>query len=243
MSRAATDWAWSLELKASQKLLMLSLADRADESHCCYPSIQRLVKDTGMDRKTIGKWVGQMIEDGLITDTGERKGKTKQVRVLRLNIEIKEAQKRNSTENGNDTKFGHETSPNLDTERSQNWDTESVIEPVNEPNSLSGRDGFVSEAAKARMGLPTGTGIPFPAQFKPSAEHIAMAAEKGVSIETELLNFRDYHTARGTTLIDWNSAFRVWIRNARVNPLASKRSRSEPETPHWNSREGWEDFL
>lgn len=241
MSRAATDWAWALELKASQKLLMLSLADRADESHCCYPSIQRLVKDTGMDRKTIGKWVGQMIDDGLITDTGERKGKTKQVRVLRLNIEVKEAQKRNSTENGNDPKIGHETSPNLDIKRSQNWDTESVIEPNIEP-TLSGGDGFVSEAAKTRMGLPTGSGIPFPAQFKPSAEHIAMAAEKGVSIETELLNFRDYHLSRGTLLIDWNSAFRVWIRNARVNPLA-KRGRAEQETPHWNSREGWEDFL
>lgn len=241
MSRAATDWAWALELKASQKLLMLSLADRADESHCCYPSIQRLVKDTGMDRKTIGKWVGQMIDDGLITDTGERKGKTKQVRVLRLNIEVKEAQKRNSTENGNDPKFGHETSPNLDIKRSQNWDTESVIEPNIEP-TLSGGDGFVSEAAKTRMGLPTGSGIPFPAQFKPSAEHIAMAAEKGVSIETELLNFRDYHLSRGTLLIDWNSAFKVWIRNARVNPLA-KRGRAEQETPHWNSREGWEEFL
>ncbi|OOV68595.1 helix-turn-helix domain-containing protein [Enterobacter kobei] len=242
MSRAATDWAWGLELKASQKLLMLSLADRADESHCCYPSIQRLVKDTGMDRKTIGKWVGQMIEDGLITDTGERKGKTKQVRVLRLNIEVKEAQKRNSTENGNDTKFGHETSPNLDTKRSQNWDTESVIEPVTEPNSLSWRDGFMSEAAKRRIGISPNGEIPFPSLFKPSADHIAMAAEKGVSIETELLNFRDYHLSRGTLLIDWNSAFRVWIRNARVNPLA-KRGRAEQETPHWNSREGWEDFL
>lgn len=242
MSRAATDWAWSLELKASQKLLMLSLADRADESHCCYPSVQRLVKDTGMDRKTIGKQIGLMIEDGLITDTGERKGKTKQVRVLRLNIEVKEAQKRNSTENGNDTKFGHETSPNLDTKRSQNWDTESVIEPNIEPNSLSGREGFMSEAAKRRIGISPSGEIPFPPLFKPSADHIAMAAEKGVSIETELLNFRDYHLSRGTMLIDWNSAFRVWIRNARVNPLA-KRGRSEQETPHWNSREGWEDFL
>ncbi|EPL1955524.1 helix-turn-helix domain-containing protein [Citrobacter freundii] len=242
MSRAATDWAWSLELKASQKLLMLSLADRADESHCCYPSIQRLVKDTGMDRKTIGKWVGQMIEDGLITDTGERKGKTKQVRVLRLNIEVKEYQKRNSTENGNDTKFTHETSPNLDTKRSQNWDTESVIEPVKEPNSLSGREGFMSEAAKRRIGISPGGEIPLPPMFKPNEEHIAMAREKGVSIETELLNFKDYHTARGTVLLDWNSAFRVWIRNARVNPLTRKQ-RSEPETPHWNSREGWEDFL
>ena len=241
MSRAATDWAWGLEIKASQKLLMLSLADRADELHCCYPSIQRLVKDTGMDRKTIGKWINQMIEDGFISDTGERKGKTKQVRVLRLNIEVKEAQKRNSTKFGNNTKNGHETSPILDNKRSQNWDAESVIEPNIEP-TLSGREGFMSEAAKRRIGISPNGEIPFPPLFKPSADHIAMAAEKGVSIETELLNFRDYHLSRGTLLIDWNSAFRVWIRNARVNPLA-KRGRAEQETPHWNSREGWEDFL
>ncbi|WP_142472813.1 helix-turn-helix domain-containing protein [Klebsiella pneumoniae] len=241
MSRAATDWAWGLEIKASQKLLMLSLADRADELHCCYPSIQRLVKDTGMDRKTIGKWINQMIEDGFISDTGERKGKTKQVRVLRLNIEVKEAQKRNSTKFGNNTKNGHETSPILDNKRSQNWDAESVIEPNIEP-TLSARGQFISEAAKRRIGISHNGEIPFPPAFKPSADHIAIASEKGISIETELLNFRDYHKARGTKLIDWNSAFRVWLRNARVNPL-SGRQRSEPDSPHWNSPEGWKDFI
>lgn len=241
MSRAATDWAWGLEIKASQKLLMLSLADRADELHCCYPSIQRLVKDTGMDRKTIGKWINQMIEDGFISDTGERKGKTKQVRVLRLNIDVKEAQKRNSTKFGNNTKNGHETSPILDNKRSQNWDAESVIEPNIEP-TLSARGQFISEAAKRRIGISPNGEIPFPPAFKPSADHIAIASEKGISIETELLNFRDYHKARGTKLIDWNSAFRVWLRNARVNPL-SGRQRSEPDSPHWNSPEGWKDFI
>lgn len=241
MSRAATDWAWGLEIKASQKLLMLSLADRADELHCCYPSIQRLVKDTGMDRKTIGKWINQMIEDGFISDTGERKGKTKQVRVLRLNIEVKEAQKRNSTKFGNNTKNGHETSPILDNKRSQNWDAESVIEPNIEP-TLSARGQFISEAAKRRIGISSNGEIPFPPAFKPSADHIAIASEKGINIETELLNFRDYHQARGTKLIDWNSAFRVWLRNARVNPL-SGRQRSEPDSPHWNSPEGWKDFI
>ncbi|HBU9321847.1 TPA: helix-turn-helix domain-containing protein [Klebsiella pneumoniae] len=241
MSRAATDWAWGLEIKASQKLLMLSLADRADELHCCYPSIQRLVKDTGMDRKTIGKWINQMIEDGFISDTGERKGKTKQVRVLRLNIEVKEAQKRNSTKFGNNTKNVHETSPILDNKRSQNWDAESVIEPNIEP-TLSARGQFISEAAKRRIGISPNGEIPFPPAFKPSADHIAIASEKGISIETELLNFRDYHKARGTKLIDWNSAFRVWLRNARVNPL-SGRQRSEPDSPHWNSPEGWKDFI
>lgn len=133
MSRAATDWAWNLELSSAPKLLMLSLADRADEMHCCYPSIQRLVKDTGMDRKTIGKWINQMMEDGLISDTGERKGRTKQIRVLQLNIGIEQAQKWNSPKNGTCTKNGHETIPNLDAKRSQKRDTESVIEPVNEP--------------------------------------------------------------------------------------------------------------
>ncbi|WP_249267103.1 helix-turn-helix domain-containing protein, partial [Salmonella enterica] len=133
MSRAATDWAWNLELSSAPKLLMLSLADRADEMHCCYPSIQRLVKDTGMDRKTIGKWINQMMEDGLISDTGERKGRTKQIRVLQLNIGIEQAQKRNSTKNGTCTKNGHETIPNLDAKRSQKRDIESVNEPVNEP--------------------------------------------------------------------------------------------------------------
>ncbi|EPQ1165532.1 helix-turn-helix domain-containing protein [Klebsiella pneumoniae] len=241
MSRAATDWAWGLEIKASQKLLMLSLADRADELHCCYPSIQRLVKDTGMDRKTIGKWINQMIEDGFISDTGERKGKTKQVRVLRLNIEVKEAQKRNSTKFGNNTKNGHETSPILDNKRSQNWDAESVIEPNIEP-TLSARGQFISEAAKRRIGISPNGEIPFPPAFKPSPDHIAIASEKGINIETELLNFRDYHQARGTNLIDWNSAFRVWLRNARVNPL-SGRQRSEPDSPHWNSPEGWKDFI
>lgn len=241
MSRAATDWAWGLEIKASQKLLMLSLADRADELHCCYPSIQRLVKDTGMDRKTIGKWINQMIEDGFISDTGERKGKTKQVRVLRLNIEVKEAQKRNSTKFGNNTKNGHETSPILDNKRSQNWDAESVIEPNIEP-TLSARGQFISEAAKRRIWISPNGEIPFPPAFKPSADHIAIASEKGINIETELLNFRDYHQARGTKLIDWNSAFRVWLRNARVNPL-SGRQRSEPDSPHWNSPEGWKDFI
>lgn len=241
MSRAATDWVWGLEIKASQKLLMLSLADRADELHCCYPSIQRLVKDTGMDRKTIGKWINQMIEDGFISDTGERKGKTKQVRVLRLNIEVKEAQKRNSTKFGNNTKNGHETSPILDNKRSQNWDAESVIEPNIEP-TLSARGQFISETAKRRIGISPNGEIPFPPAFKPSADHIAIASEKGINIETELLNFRDYHQARGTKLIDWNSAFRVWLRNARVNPL-SGRQRSEPDSPHWNSPEGWKDFI
>lgn len=93
MSRAATDWAWSLAVKpATLKLLLLSLADRADEYHQCFPSIARLEKDTGLNRKTIVQNIKKLVEMGILNDTGYRRGQTQQVKVYQLNL--------NSTENG-----------------------------------------------------------------------------------------------------------------------------------------------
>lgn len=83
MSVDATRWAWGVELNSSTKrLVLLSLADRAGEDHTCFPSTKRVVRDTCLDRKTILKAITEMIKDGLIFDTGERKGNG--VRVLKL---------------------------------------------------------------------------------------------------------------------------------------------------------------
>lgn len=92
MSLDASVWAWKIEmstkkggaLKPLKKLVLLSLADRAGEDHCCYPSMQRLERDTGLERKTVLKIISELIEDGFILDTGERKGNTKRVKVYRL---------------------------------------------------------------------------------------------------------------------------------------------------------------
>lgn len=52
MSRHATDWAWETDPGSSSlKLILLSMADRADEYNLCYPSIERLVKDTCLNKK------------------------------------------------------------------------------------------------------------------------------------------------------------------------------------------------
>ncbi|MDC4638802.1 helix-turn-helix domain-containing protein [Acinetobacter baumannii] len=125
MSLDATVWAWRVELpqikggskKPMKRLVLLSLADRAGEDHCCYPSVSRLSKDTGMDRKTIFKVIAELIEDGLIEDSGKREGSTKQVIVYRLKgvtgreeageIKNKQYQKRDSSKDeNNSTKNG-----------------------------------------------------------------------------------------------------------------------------------------
>ena len=119
MSIDATNWAWTVPVKSSaQRLILLSLADRAGEDHKCYPSNKRLAEDTVLNIKTVQKVVNELIELGLVSDTGERKGHTKQVRVLQL-IGVnsrednrpnfgtaKQTQKRNNTEIGNDTNNG-----------------------------------------------------------------------------------------------------------------------------------------
>ena len=66
MSLDATVWAWNQQVKATQKLVLLSLADRAGENHDCWPSIDRLVENTGLNRKTVIKVIKEMVDLGLI---------------------------------------------------------------------------------------------------------------------------------------------------------------------------------
>ncbi|MCK4705384.1 MAG: helix-turn-helix domain-containing protein [Gammaproteobacteria bacterium] len=67
MSLEATRLAWRLKLKSSQKLVILSLADRADSNNFCFPSISRLTEDTCLNRKTVLDAVKHLEIIGLIT--------------------------------------------------------------------------------------------------------------------------------------------------------------------------------
>lgn len=72
MSLDATLWAWKAEVASStQRLILLSLADRAGEKHQCYPSILRMVKDTKLNRKTIIKVLDDLEQQGFIKFTGQ----------------------------------------------------------------------------------------------------------------------------------------------------------------------------
>ncbi|MCS2161685.1 helix-turn-helix domain-containing protein [Scandinavium sp. H11S7] len=226
-----------------RKLVLIKLADNANDKGECWPSYQHIADQCECSKTAVRNHIDALEEMGLIkreNRLGVNNGKGNTSNVYYLNLDVTPMPLKS-------TGVCQDIAPPVPPDCTPPMPPDGTrishsFEPVNEPNSISVREGFVSEAAKRRIGISPNGEIPLPPMFKPSAEHIAMASEKGVSIETELLNFRDYHMARGTTLIDWNSAFRGWIRNARVNPL-SKKNRSEPETPHWNSREGWEDFI
>lgn len=106
MSVNATRFAWECDLskttkRSAKRLVLLALADRANKENTCFPSIARVVKDTGMDRKTVMNTINDLITLGLISDTGERKGGTNQVRVLKINVVKQESYPQEDQESSN----------------------------------------------------------------------------------------------------------------------------------------------
>ncbi|MCU4328702.1 helix-turn-helix domain-containing protein [Acinetobacter pittii] len=124
MSLDASIWAFKAEVKtSSQRLVLLALADRAGESHKCYPSIKRMVKDTLLNRKTIIKVLDELEAGSFIKFTGEITGNGVKVYQLigvlgREENDLTNPKKGTSTNNGTVTspKNGTETSPNIGTQ-------------------------------------------------------------------------------------------------------------------------------
>jgi len=103
MSFQSMAWATSQKLeRATDKYLLIMLANYANSDGECYPSIERISEDTAMDRKTVMKCFANLIELGLIVDTGKRVGARKNTKVVRLNA-------------------NHSTSTVFPTDTSQNW--------------------------------------------------------------------------------------------------------------------------
>ena len=200
MSRIANDWVWKQNIKpATHKLILLAMADRADEYHCCYPSIARLERDTGLDRKTIQKGISNMIACGLLSDTGKRVGTTNKVRVLRMNIPSESSQNRDSLpadnnpkngnvpKNGNNPKNGTLNDPNFGTLNDpKNGMQNHPIEPPNEPLPPSGVSARATAAPSPEFPEPPPESPPHAKPKRQSREEafVAFVVERGVDEET-----------------------------------------------------------
>ena len=140
MSLDASLWAWKAPVQSStQRLVLLSLADRAGEDHTCYPSAARLRQDTLLNRKTILGAISDLIELGLVKDTGKKVGNG--VRVLKLiNVNGRETLNRTdtnigtSTKNGTSTDLGMPTDTNIGMPTSTNIGTQNLS--MNLPRNL-----------------------------------------------------------------------------------------------------------
>jgi len=256
MSRHATEWAWKTNPGSSSlKLILLSMADRADEYNLCYPSIERLVVDTGLNKKTVQAGLISLIALGLISDTGERKGATRRVRVFSLNIPKNGnvPEKGNIPKNGklNDPKNGKLNDPkngmqNLSVNQSYNQEKESSVEtgvfmPPEPAANNAVIDNFAPPGGLGQFGK-----FCMHESWSPSDDFIRVSSLQGIHLDCqptpqELAEFRIYWMAEGKAFhhAQWEQKLARRLQVSRQNKLTSP----ENNVPHWNSPEAWEDFL
>lgn len=72
MSFHVLPWAWAQDLPMGGKLLLVKLADQANDDGECWPSKRKLIEDTGLSSTTVKRWLRQLAEDGLISRSDRR---------------------------------------------------------------------------------------------------------------------------------------------------------------------------
>lgn len=98
--------AWAAKQRCGNsgaKLVLMGLAECASRNDAlAFPSIAELVEFSDLDRKSVIINLARLESLGKITDTGQRCGRTKQIKVYRLCLETvpktEQFQKRNSTD-------------------------------------------------------------------------------------------------------------------------------------------------
>lgn len=74
MSNQAMTWAFAYEAPSSTcKLVLLPLANYADENGECFPSVQRIVQQTGLSERAVRNAIAKLIDVGAISKTERRR--------------------------------------------------------------------------------------------------------------------------------------------------------------------------
>lgn len=189
-------------VRGTTKLVLLSLADRADENSRAWPSCARVVADTGLDRKTVLKAIKEIIEAGLMIDTGVRIGQGSRVFQL-VGVAHREAlepiPKTGYPKNGTGPKNGMPTYPKNGTS----------TYPKNGIQNLSGNQSRNRSVVKRKA-------TQVPADFTVTDDMLSWASQNTPTIDPvrETPKFVDHHRAKGSTFKDHIAAWRNWMRNA-----------------------------
>jgi hypothetical protein len=247
MSTDATRWAWLQGgIKPSAKLVLLSMADRAGETHECFPSIKRLCDDTNLDRKTVIRSIKALCDCGLMTDTGKRKGLTGQVIVYRLigvasRSQTDEFEDINNTKNGTVPKmeqfpFSDETVPlfpdnstAFPLKESQKRDTESINNLTkNQSKNLSN-----NKAAKTsdidllkKSGIDEQLANDFLKIRKAKKAPLTQTALKGIEREANVAGISIVEAVRICTERNWQTFNAKWD----WQPKQSRQVRAAKQT-------------
>ncbi len=187
--------------KQGPLLVMLALADYANDQGECWPSMKSIAEKARMTERGAQKILRQLEADGWVKiETGNGRKGCNRYAINHERRSVNVVHPEQETPN-NDAK-----TPNVDA-KTPNGGSPEPSRTVKEPSEILTREK--SPPKKRAMSLPE--------NWVPSDANITYAISKKFSpeeIEYEADKFRDHHLAKGTAFKDWDAGWRNWIRNA-----------------------------
>ncbi|EJL7359962.1 helix-turn-helix domain-containing protein [Salmonella enterica] len=184
-----------------RKLVLIKLADNANDEGECWPSYQHIADQCEVSRSTVKSHIRALEDMGLLKREFRRKGELNQSNVFYLTLDNAQQIPPESggavADRGGAGADRGGAGADLGGGAGADPRTYHSFEPVKEP----------LERKKKPSSMPEG--------FSPSASHQKMAEEFGISLQDEFDKFTDHHLSKGSKFIDWSRALNTWLRNAR----------------------------
>lgn len=195
-------------LPSGQRLLLVVLADFANDEGYCWPSIGTLARHCDMTERHVSALLKELQRAGYLA-IGEQRGRSNAY-WLAIPEGMNSSSGVNCTSGVNSSSGGDELhftpTPELEFRGGMN---SSSPKPSIEPSYRTVKEPSVVREQR---------GTRAPAAYAVTEEMVAWAGRTvgygRERCEAEVEAFLDYHRAKGSVMKDWDAAFRTWIRNS-----------------------------
>ncbi|WP_420847209.1 helix-turn-helix domain-containing protein [Metapseudomonas resinovorans] len=167
MSIKAMNWAWEQSLPCSPKLILMALADAADDSGDCWPKVKTIARKCGVSERTVQRVMKDLIADGLLELTPRFNHEGRQVsNNYRLLLDVRYPEKLSPSVQNGQGRVAPVSSSGVTQLRQGQGDKarsyqEPPIEPKDESSSASLRfhSGLSGEGRERCSALLVGMGL------------------------------------------------------------------------------------
>ena len=194
---------------AGCKLVLIKLADNANDEGTCWPSHQHVADQCEMGVRTVIRHIASLVDMGLISKSPRIKDNRQQSNIYQVHPDkgAKLAPRGVSDE--------HSGGVTAAVPGVSGWHTESPT-----PNH---KENHRAPAKKAHQ-------MPDEFQLTDTRRQKVIEIAPHLTPENEWGHFVDYHLARGSKFKDWDRAWSTWVRNGvKFNPPKQSEAKRRKE--------------
>jgi hypothetical protein len=220
------------DVSGSTLLVLLALADWANDDGWCWPKIETIAAKARITDRHASRVLADLEQRKLIQREPQGRG-------TRYRVTLNRSPDILST-NRNDHLTSASGSPDICdndhlTSAPSIEENRQVVQPSVEPSGRAARPDSAlfdaeSQQPKAKRRKPE---TPLPETWEPTAEHKTFAHEQHLDLDHEAAQFRDHHLARDSRMRDWDRAFWTWLRNSAKWRKQHSGSEEKPIAGYW----------